>query len=443
MKELLTATGGTLHASLDEQYLITGATIDTRTLKPGDLYVPIRGEVFDGHRFIDQAIQLGSPLVLSEIETNAPHIRVDNCVLAYQNIAKLHRERFDIPVVCITGSVGKTTTKDMVRSVLSARFQVHATVGNLNNQTGVPTTVLQLNPSHEVSVMELGTNHFGEISAIARVTQPTICLFTNIGEAHIEFFGSREGIFRGKTEMLQYARPGASILVNGDDDYLRQIPGAIRFGLSPECEVRAENIVSDGLEHTSFTAHFFGQAMKVDLSVSGDYMVRNALAAIAAGSLLGMTQEELLQGLSLFHPASGRADIIHTSRYTLIDGTYNANPTSMEAALKLLSSAKNRRVCIFGDMLELGENAPSYHERIGKIASDLGIELMICVGALAKHAAFGEHAVWYPDQNQLMKDLPGLLEEGDTVLVKASQGMHLVKTLNYLKSIQSTTPTYD
>lgn len=435
IKELLEATGGTLYAPLDEQFKITGATIDTRTLKPGDLYVPIRGEVFDGHRFIEKAIELGAPLVLSEIETDAPHIRVVNCVLAYQNIAKLHRDRFDIPVVCITGSVGKTTTKDMVRSVLSARFHVHATVGNLNNQTGVPTTVLQLDPSHEVSVMELGTNHFGEIAAIARVTQPTICLFTNIGEAHIEFFGSRKGIFKGKTEMLQYARPGARILVNGDDDLLRTIPGAIRYGLSPDCDVKADHIVSDGLEHTSFTAHFFGHSMPVELSVSGDYMVRNALAAIAVGTLLGMKEEELLQGLNSFRPASGRADILHTAHYTLIDGTYNANPTSMEAALKLLAGAKTRRVCIFGDMLELGENAPVYHERIGRIACDLGIEKMICIGPLARHAAVGDCSVWYPDQESLAKDLSVLLKDGDTVLVKASQGMHLVKTLNYLKSL--------
>ena len=435
MKELLEATGGTLHAPLDEDYLITGATIDTRSLKPGDLYVPIRGDVFDGHRFINQAIELGSPLVLSEIETNAPHIRVSNCVLAYQNIAKMHRERFDIPVVCITGSVGKTTTKDMVRSALSARFHVHATVGNLNNQTGVPTTVLQINPAHEVSVMELGTNHFGEISAIARVTQPTICLFTNIGEAHIEFFGSREGIFRGKTEMLQFARPGAQVLVNGDDDLLRRIPGAIRYGLSPDCDVRADQIVSDGLEHTSFRAHFFGQAMQVELSVAGDYMVRNALAAIAAGTLLGMTPEELNRGLASFHPASGRADIIHTDRYTLIDGTYNANPTSMEAALKLLASAKTRRVCIFGDMLELGENAPSYHERIGRIASELGIELLLCVGPLAKNACVSDRSFWYQDQESLTKDLAHLLKDNDTILVKASQGMHLIRTLNYIKAL--------
>ncbi len=436
VRELLEATQGTLYApSLSPDFVITGATIDTRTLTPGELYVSIRGEVFDGHRFIPQAIEKGAPLVLSEIETDAPHIRVQSCVLAYQNIARMHRNRFSIPVVCITGSVGKTTTKDMVKTVVSQRFVTHATVGNLNNQTGLPTTVLALKPEHEVSIMELGTNHFGEIDRIARVAQPTICLFTNIGEAHIEFFGSREGIFRGKTEMLKHARPNAKIVVNGDDDLLCTIPGAIRYGLKESCDVRATEIVSDGLEHTTFTAEFFGRSMPVELFVSGDYMVRNALSAIAIGALLGMTDEEIQRGLSSFHPTAGRADILHTERFTIIDGTYNANPTSMEAALRLLADAKTRRVCIFSDMLELGQNAAAYHQRIGVLAESLGIERMLCVGQLAKNAAIGQNALWFPDKATLHEALPDLLKDGDTILVKASQGMKLKETLAFLLTL--------
>lgn len=436
VRELTGATGGTLCApALSPDTVVAGATIDTRTLRPGELYVPIRGEVFDGHRFIPQAMENGAALVLSEIETDAPHIRVKDCVLAYQNIARLHRNRFSIPVVCITGSVGKTTTKDMVKTVVSQRFRTHATVGNLNNQTGVPTTVLRLAPSHEVSVMELGTNHFGEIDRIARVAQPTICLFTNIGEAHIEFFGSREGIFRGKTEMLAHARPGAKIIANGDDDLLCRIPGAIRYGFGPECEVRATDIVPDGLEHTTFRASFFGRSFDAEIFVSGDHMVRNALSAIAVGYLLGMTDEELQKGLRAFRPAAGRADILHTDRFTLIDGTYNANPTSMEAALRLLADAKSRRVCIFSDMLELGPDAPAYHRRIGELAEALGIECMLCTGPLAKYAAIGKNAHWFQNKNELHAALPFYLKDGDTVLLKASQGMKLKETLSYLLTL--------
>ncbi|MBQ9188188.1 MAG: UDP-N-acetylmuramoyl-tripeptide--D-alanyl-D-alanine ligase [Clostridia bacterium] len=434
--ELIKATGGTLCApSLSLDTVITGATIDTRTLLPGELYVPIRGEVFDGHRFIPQAMEKGAALVLSEIETDAPHIRVKSCVKAYQDIAKLHRERFDIPIVCITGSVGKTTTKDMVKTVLEQHFATHATVGNLNNQTGVPTTVLRLGKQHEVSVMELGTNHFGEIDAIARVTQPTICLFTNIGEAHIEFFGSREGIFKGKTEMLQHARPGAKVIVNGDDDLLRTIPGAIRYGIGADNDVRAVDIVSDSLEHTTFTAKYFGHSLPVELFVAGDFMVQNALSAIAVGYLLGMTDEELQKGLAAFHPTAGRADIVHTDRFTLIDGTYNANPTSMESALRLLHEAKTRRVCIFADMLELGPDAPAYHERVGALAHALGIELFLCTGHLAQHAATYPNSYWFSNQAALQEALPSMLHDGDTILVKSSNGMHLKDTLRFIENM--------
>ena len=436
IKELLEATGGTFCApNLSEDAVITGATIDTRSLQPGELYVPIKGDVFDGHAFIPQAIEKGAPLVLSEKDTDAPHIRVQNCVLAYQNIAKLHRERFSIPVVCITGSVGKTTTKDMVKTVLSQRFRTHATVGNLNNQTGLPTTVLRITPEHEVSVMELGTNHFGEIDAIARVAQPTICLFTNIGEAHIEFFGSREGIFRGKTEMLRHARPGAVIIVNGDDDLLCNVPNAIRYGIGPENDIRAVEITSDGLEHVFFTAICPSCRIHVELHAAGEHMIRNALAAIAVGRSLGMEPEEIASGLKIFQPVKGRADVLHTGRFTLIDGSYNANPTSMEAALKLLCQSDTRKVCIFGDMLELGPDAPAYHKRIGDTAFRLGVDRMICIGPLAKNAADHENAVWFPDKKSLHDALPSLLSDEDTILVKASYGMHLNETVSLIKSL--------
>ena len=436
IKELLSATHGTLFApDLPEDTVIKGATIDTRTLLPGELYVPVKGDVFDGHAFIPQAIEKGAPLVLSEKETDAPHIRVDNCVLAYQNIAKLHRERFDIPVVCITGSVGKTTTKDMVRSVLSQHFRTHATEGNLNNQTGLPTTVLRITPEHEVSVMELGTNHFGEIDAIARISQPTICLFTNIGEAHIEFFGSREGIFRGKTEMLRHARPNATVIVNGDDDLLRTVPGAIRYGISPKNDYRAVDIEKNGLEHVSFNAICPACSIKVELHVAGEHMIQNALASIAVGLSLGMTPEEISAGLESFQPARGRADIIHTNRFTLIDGSYNANPTSMEAALKLLCQSETRKVCIFGDMLELGPNAPLFHKKMGDLAFQLGVDCLICVGALSKNASDVKNAIWFPDKPALHAMLPSLLLDGDTILVKASFGMHLNETVSIIKNI--------
>ncbi len=435
IREILEATGGTLCAPPDfGEPVVHGFTIDTRTLTPGMGYVAIRGETFDGHRFIPDAMEKGAVLSISDTDVPSPHVRVKNTVLAYQNIAKLHRERFDLPVVCITGSVGKTTTKDMVKTVLESTYRTHATVGNLNNQTGVPTTVLALNETHEVSVMELGTNHFGEIAAIARVTQPTICLFTNIGEAHIEFFGSREGIFRGKTEMLQYMRKGGSIIANGDDDLLRTIPNAITYGLSEGVDVRAVNVQEDGLSGVTFTAELFEKRLPVTLHVAGVHMVQNALAALAVAHLLNVPDAAALDALAMFRPGAGRSDILKTDRFTVIDGSYNCNPTSMEAALNVLKNADGRRVCIFGDMLELGPDAPAYHARIGAYAKQCGIERMITVGTLARNAAYTD-ADAFDTVDALLAALPRLLEGGDTILVKASFGMRLKRVVDVIKEL--------
>ena len=435
IRELLNVTDGTLYAPAGfGEPVVEGLTIDTRTLTPGMGYVAIRGGTFDGHRFIPDAMAKGAVLSISDTDVPYPHIRVKNTVLAYQNIAKLHRERFDLPVVCITGSVGKTTTKEMVKAVLQTAFRTHATVGNLNNQTGVPTTVLQLDETHEVSVLELGTNHFGEIDAIARVAQPTICLFTNIGEAHIEFFGSREGIFRGKTEMLNHMRPNGTVIANGDDDLLRTVPNAITYGLSEGVDVRAVNLVEDGLLGVSFTAELFGKSLPVTLHVAGKHMVQNALAALTVAHLLGVSDDAALTALSAFRPGAGRSDVLHTKRFTLIDGTYNCNPTSMVAALDVLKTAKGRKVCIFGDMLELGENAPAFHARIGTYAKACGVDCMLTVGTLAKNAAFDPSGA-YETSGALIEALPSLLKDGDTILVKASFGMHLNTVVDAIRAL--------
>ena len=396
-------------------------------------YVAIRGGTFDGHRFIPDAMKKGAVLSISDTDVPYPHIRVKDTVLAYQNIAKLHRERFSLPVVCITGSVGKTTTKEMVKAVLETTLCTHATVGNLNNQTGVPTTVLQINPTHQVSVMELGTNHFGEIDAIARVAQPTICLFTNIGEAHIEFFGSREGIFKGKTEMLRHMRPGGTVIANGDDDLLCTIPNAITYGLSEHAQVRAVDIREDGLSGVSFVAEGFSRRLPVTLHVAGRHMIQNALAALTVAQLLHVPDEAALAALEAFQPGAGRSDLLKTGRFTIIDGSYNCNPTSMEAALDVLKCAEGRRVCVFGDMLELGENAPAYHARIGAYAKACGIERMFTVGALARYAAYADSDA-FETVDALIEALPSLLQNGDTVLVKASFGMHLNRVVDALRS---------
>ena len=407
---------------------ITSLSIDTRTLRPGALYVPVRGEVFDGHRFIPQAMEQGAVCTLSEVDTPYPHIRVDNAVAAFQTLAARYRERFSIPVVGITGSAGKTTTKELVRDVLSTTYHVHATAGNLNNQTGVPQVLFGLTPETECAVIEMGTNHFGEIDALAAMAQPTVCLFTNIGEAHLEFFGTREGIFRGKTEMLRHMRPEGTVIANGDDDYLSTLPKALFYGLGENCPVRGENLISHGLDGTEFTLRLGEKSYPACIHAPGIHAVYNALAAAAVGMVLHVPVENILAAIAAFVPAGNRQAIEKLPNCTLINDVYNANPASMAAALQVLAQAKGRRVCILGDMGELGAASAEGHLRTLELARQLGIEAIAAVGPRMMEAAKEAGCLSFPTQTDLCQSLPALLQPGDTILVKASRSMHLETT---------------
>ena len=408
-------------------------SIDTRTMRPGALYVPVKGDVFDGHRFIPQAFEKGAKLTLSEVDVPYPHIRVQNCVKAFQALAHAYRCRFDIPLVGITGSAGKTTTRGMVSAVLSTVYNTHSTTGNLNNQTGVPQVLFGLMPEHRCAVVEMGTNHFGEIDALAAMSEPTMCVLTNIGEAHIEFFGSREGIFRGKTEMLPHMRAGGRIIVNGDDEYLRTIPSAFTFGFANTNDLWAEDVREDDLFGASFTACWADQRLNIHLQVPGHHMILNALAAVAVGIALDVPPQKIQEGLASFVPISGRMAVERLPRFTLLNDVYNANPTSMEASLQVLSRACGRKVCILGDMLELGDQAAALHERVAREAQQSGIDLILGVGPLFHSAMKKTGGLGFFTKEDLLSQLPALLQSGDTILVKGSRGMHLETILPQLR----------
>ena len=330
----------------------------------------------------------------------------------------------------------------MLYTVLSRRFSAFKTPGNRNNQTGVPQAVFQLEKAHDLAILELGTNHPGEIRALARIVRPDICLITNIGVAHIEFFGSREGIFRGKTEMLEYMQPGGSIIVNGDDDLLSAVPGAICFGLGENNAVRAVNLKENGLSGTEFTLVCRGGEMPMRVPAPGRHMVYNALAAVAVGLTLGMTLEELREGLLDYAPSAGRMEIKRTKRFTVLDDSYNANPTSVMAALDVLQRAEcQRRVCILGDMLELGSDSDAFHEVVGLYAARHDADLILAVGPNAEGIFRGADALrpgrcfYFETPEALHAALPSLLRDDDTILVKASRGMHLEHTVALLETL--------
>ncbi len=429
----------------DERLLthsVLGVSIDSRSAGPGTLFVPIRGERFDGHDFIPSAMSAGALCCLSEKAVEGwPYILVSSTQDAFQSIAAYYRSMFGIPAVAISGSVGKTTTKELVAGVLAQRYNVLKNEGNLNNQTGVPLTIFRLEPRHEAAVIEMGMNHFGEIRSLARIVRPDICVITNIGEAHIEYLGSREGILKAKTEMLEFLKPGGHIVVNGDDPLLAplaaQYPNVITVGTGKNNRVRAEDIIDSGLQGTRFMANCDGERIPVQIPCPGPHMVMNALTALAVGKLLGVDNAQIQAGIADYTPPSGRMHIVEAASLTVISDAYNANPTSMAASLGILAKAEGRKVCILGDMFELGEGERQYHRDIGQCAAKLGIDLILCVGKLAGYifeAANGQgaNARHFADKEQLIGALPSLVKPGDTILVKASHGMRLDTVADWL-----------
>lgn len=440
--EIVAASGGVYHG--DPALLNKAAqdvVINSELAQPGSLFVAIIGEKHDGHKFIQAAREKGASLVVTDRALEAePYLLVSDTLKAMHAIARCYRSKFTIPVIGLTGSAGKTSTKDIVASALSARFNVMKTQGNLNNETGAALTIFSLEEAHEVAVVEMGTNHFGEIGRIAAFVEPDYCLFTNIGLAHIENFGSREGIFRGKTEMLPHMRAGGRVIANGDDDMLCTIPGALLYGLGEHCAVRATGIEDLILRGMKFTAHYAGKSFRMHVPALGVHSVYNALAAVSAGVLLGMELSEIASGIETYSPLKGRMNVHELGTITVIDDTYNANPTSTKASLDVLKMCSGRRVAILGDMRELGEAAPQMHKDVGRYAASLGIERILCVGTESKHMFDGaetaapNHAQYFETQESLLPSLSALVQAGDVILVKASRGMKMEQTVEALLS---------
>ena len=414
---------------------VLGVSIDSRTVGRGYLFIPICGDRFDGHDFIGAAFDAGALCCLSEKPIEGrPYILVPSAQDAFQKIAAYYRSLFPIPAVAISGSAGKTTTKELVAGVLSQKYSVLRNEGNLNNQTGVPLTILRLEPHHEVAVIEMGMNHFGEIKNLARIVRPKICVITNIGEAHIEFLGSKEGILQAKAEMFEFMEPGGHIVVNGDDPLLAPLvsrySNVITVGIGENNHVRAEDIVDMGLSGTRFTVCYEDKKIPLHIHCPGVHMVMNALTALIVGTLQGVSADQIQAGITGYTPISGRMHIVEAAGITVINDAYNANPSSMAASLNILSKAEGRKVCILGDMFELGEGEAQYHYDIGQYAADMGIDCILCVGRLARTIyegakGKGANAQHFSDKELLVSALPSLIKQKDIVLVKASHGMRL------------------
>lgn len=421
---------------------VKGVVIDSRLVKEDYLFIASKGERVDGHDYIETAYTQGAMAVVCEkapVGIPIPYILVKDSLLALKEIAEWYRKQLDIPIVGITGSVGKTSTKEFVSSVLSQKYRVHKTEGNYNNEIGLPLTILQIRKEHEIAVLEMGISEFGEMHRLSKIAKPDYCLLTNIGSCHLENLGSLQGVLKAKSEIFDFMNENGRVVLNGDDDMLSTIHAVegkapIRYGLSSENNVWADNVKSHSLKGSTCDIHIKDEIFHVSIPMPGHHMILNALAAAAVGSLLGLNSREITQGIEQIKPISGRNNIIQDKNRTIIDDCYNANPVSMKAAIDLLSMADTRKVAILGDMGELGLDQIKLHREIGIYAASKKIDIILCVGKLSSHMYDGAKETlidpsgrlfYYETRDDLIKTLPYTIKDGDTVLVKASRFMGL------------------
>lgn len=450
LENLTRVCGGIYHGDeKDASVEVAAITTDSRTVTPGCLFVPIVGARADGHDFINDVIRKGAMAVLSEKilpDGDFPYILVKSTLQAVKDIAEFYLAQLEIPVVGITGSVGKTSTKEVIASVLKEKYKTLKTQGNFNNELGLPLTVFRLREDDEIAVLEMGISDFGEMSRLAKIAKPDTCVITNIGTCHLENLGDRDGVLRAKTEIFAYLKENGHIVLNGDDDKLstvKEYKGTrpVFFGLDhrEREQIYADGLESHGLKGTSCRIHLGERSFHVMVPVPGRHMVYNALAAAAVGQIYGLTDEEIRRGIESLETISGRFHIIETDRFLIVDDCYNANPMSMKASLDVLQDGAGRRVAVLGDMGELGEDEIELHRQVGAHAGQCDIEVCICTGPLSRYMAEKARetnpdltVIWKENREALLEDLENLVKPGDTILVKASHFMgfeEIVKTL--------------
>lgn len=430
---------GTLHG---EDTSFQGVSTDTRTLSAGELFVALKGPNFDGTAFLDDAIErdAAGAIVQKEVDAELPMIVVDNTLDALGTLAAAWREQMRAKVIGITGSNGKTTLKGLLASCLSQSAETLATIGNLNNEIGVPLMLLKLDPSHRYAVIEMGANHAGEIDYLTTLAAPKVVAITNAAPAHLEGFGSVEGVARAKGEILTGPVPPEWAILNADDDYFEywcSIAGdaqVISFGLSATADVRASDIRVTETGST-FTIHGPDMRFDVRLPLRGKHNVANACAACAIALAVGLDVAQIRRGLEAAEPAQGRLQPVQSrSGAILFDDSYNANPVSVQAAAEFLAAQEGRGWLVLGDMAELGDDAALLHAHTGWVAREAGIRHLLATGELSRHTvdSFGDGGHWYKNVKSLVEDLTRTIGAGDVVLVKGSRSSGMERVVDAL-----------
>lgn len=458
IREILEAVDGALLGGDDDLELsIDRVETDSRTIHPGSLFVPIIGEQFDGHAYINAALEGGAAACFTarERENYLPgkvYIKVKDTRRALRLLGRHYRQKFSIPVVAVAGSVGKTTTKDMIAAVLGERYKVLKTEGNLNTDIGVCATLFRLDRSYEAAVLEMGINHPGEMGPISAIAQPDVVCITNIGDSHIEAFGCRENTMKAKLEIFDHAVPGCTAILNGDDALLRSAEedierrwtgSVIYVGRGEGLDYRAGELESDWRSRVSCDVTTPRGTCRMDIPALGEHMIYPTLMAAAVGERFGMTLEEITAGVRNFAPTKMRMNILpRQENITILNDAYNANPQSMRAAVEVLAnSGADYKLAVLGDMFELGPLAPALHASIGEHLGKAGIDCLVAVGELAKNIADAASAGLVPevyhcaDKEEAKPLLAKLLRPNTTVLVKASRGMAFEELVDYLKDL--------
>lgn len=438
---------------------VLGVVIDSRQVESGYLFVAIPGEKVDGHKFIPDVFAKGAAAVLSEQQLEdpaGPYILVESTTKALRDLAEYYRKSLDIKVVGITGSVGKTSTKEMIASVLSEKYRVLKTEGNYNNEIGLPLTIFKIRAEHEVAVLEMGISEFGEMHRLATMANPDICVITNIGLCHLENLKTRDGILKAKTESFAHLKKDGIAILNGDDDKLstvRQVGDKepVFYGMEEKMEYREDakkSVYATGVENLGLYGmqariHTPEGERDVRIPIPGEHNVYNALAATAVGLSLGLSLDQISSGILKAKTIGGRTNLLNTGSMTVIDDCYNANPVSMKASIDVLATAEGRKIAVLGDMGELGENEKKLHYEVGEYLAKKEIDVLFCAGELSEEIAKAAQkesktceVYYFKTRDALLEQLLSFLKKGDTVLVKASHFMEYPKIVKALTDCQ-------
>ncbi len=446
VKELCAAVGGTL---LQESgAVVTEVSTDSRSIPAGALFVPLAGERFDGHDYLNAALESGAAGCLTarkpaSLLQDKFYIQVSDTLEALKALASWYRAKFDIPMVQVTGSAGKTTTKEMIAAVLNQHFSTLKTQANFNNAIGTPLTLLNLSPAHQAAVIETGMNHFGEIRYLGEMVRPTVAVITNVGDAHIENLGgTRQGILQAKCEIFENLQPVGLAVLNGDDELLSGLAlpfETVLCGRHERCGVRVTNVAEHGIEGVTCTVTTKRDVYEVSIPSPGAYMIYPAAMAIAIGEHLGLTKVELLSGIAAYRPVGSRMHLVRCSGdRIIIDDCYNANPQAMAEALRILAQTEHpRRMAVLGDMGELGDLTEQAHRDIGELTRTLGLDTVVAVGPKAKAIQDANpDALWFPTVAEALPAIRAAFTTGTAVLVKASHAMHFTDIVKDLESTE-------